>query len=85
MGLVRCIRCSLPSSFLDECVGCYCTSIRCDWIARKFVDVVSKDVTSSLFFFAKTLIVITPSGCKLFQHEFRRSHKVVAITNSGVP
>jgi hypothetical protein len=51
MGLVGCIGYSLPSSFLDERVGCYCTSIRCDWITRKSVDVPSKDVISSPFFF----------------------------------
>jgi hypothetical protein len=41
MGLVGYIGCSSPSSFLDECVGCYCTSTRCDRIARKFVNVAS--------------------------------------------
>jgi hypothetical protein len=67
MGLVGCIGYSLPSSFLDECVGCYCTSIRCDWITRKSVDVPSKDVTSSPFFLVKTLTLIVPSGYKLSQ------------------
>jgi hypothetical protein len=50
MGLVGCIRYSLPSSFLDECVGCYCTSTGCDWITKKSINVTSKDVTSSPFF-----------------------------------
>jgi hypothetical protein len=49
MGLVGGIGCSLPSSFLDERVGCYCTSIGCDWIIKKFVNVASKDVTSLPF------------------------------------
>jgi len=66
MGLVRCIGCSLPSSFLDERVGCYCTSIECDWIVKKFVNVASKDV-ASLSFFAKTLILIATNSCKLSQ------------------
>jgi hypothetical protein len=64
IGLVGSIGCSLPSSFLDECIGCYCTSIRCDWITRKSVNVASKDVTSSPFF-VKTLTIIGPGGCKL--------------------
>jgi hypothetical protein len=84
MELVGCIGCSSPSSFLDEHVGCYCTSTRCDWIIKKFVNVASKDVTS-LPFFAKTLILITPNSYKLSQQEPCCSHKVVAITNSGAP
>jgi hypothetical protein len=53
-----------------------------DWIIRKYVDVASKDVTSSPFF-AKTLILITLGNYKLFQHEPCCSIRVVAITNSG--
>ncbi len=84
MGLIGCIGCSLPSSCLDERVGCFCTSIKCDWIIKFFVNVASKDVTS-LPFFAKTLILITLNSCKLSQQEPCCSHRVVAIINSGAP
>jgi len=50
MGLLGCIGCSSPSLFLDEHVGCYCTSTKCDYIAIKYVDVVGKDVTLLPFF-----------------------------------
>jgi hypothetical protein len=66
MGLVGCIGCNSPSSFLDGRVGCYCTSTKCDWIVKIFVNVANKDVTS-LPFFAKTLILIATNSCKLSQ------------------
>jgi len=84
MGQVGCIGYSSPSSFLHECVGCYCTSIGCDWITRKSVDVASKDVISSPFF-CQNPKINRPWQLQAFSIGTLWSHKVVAITNNGAP
>jgi hypothetical protein len=82
MGLVGCIGCNSPSSFLDERVGCYCTSTRYDWIIKRFVNVASKDV-ASLHFFAKTLILIALIVATFLNRSVVSLKEFVAITNNG--